>query len=158
MMSLKDELHFFIDSYHAGQRLITTDALEQLRHHGDRLVSGLIQLLTDDDPDVREFAVDLLNEIRPRPVAAVPALIARMNDPERLVQLSVLNTIGDFGPAAAAAVPHLEPWLDFQDEYLRMLAMTTIMRTNLARIDEFLPEVVAALSSDSRNVRHIAGA
>jgi HEAT repeat protein len=157
MLSLKDELHYFIDSYDAGLPLITPNALEELRHHGDRLVPGLIELLADDDADVRELAVDLLNEIRPRPHAAVPALIERLNDPERLVQLSVLNTIGDFGPAAAAAIPFLEPWLAYQDQYLRMLAMTTIMRINYARIDEFLPQVIAALSSDSPNVRHIAG-
>lgn len=157
MLTLKDELHYFIDSYHDGQKLITPNALEELRHHGGELVPGLIELLADEDADVRELAVDLLNEIRPRPVAAVPALIARLDDPERLVQLSILNCIGDFGPAAAAAVPHLEPWLAFQDEYLRMLAMTTIMRLNLARTEEFLPEVFAALTSDSPNVRYVAG-
>lgn len=156
MISLKDEIHYLIDSYHAGQPLVTPDALEALRHHGD-LVPGLIGLLSDDDADVRELAVDLLNEIRPRPVAAVPALLSRLDDPERLVQLSILNCIGDFGGAAAAAIPHLEPWLSFQDEYLRMLAMTTIMRINYARIDDFLPEVISALSSDNPNVRHIAG-
>jgi len=157
MISLKDEIHYLIDSYHAKQRLVTPDALEALRHHGDYLIPGLIELLADEDADVRELAVDLLNEIRPRPVAAVPALLARLNDPERLVQLAILNCIGDFGGAAAAAIPHLEPWLDYQDEYLRLLAMTTIMRINLARIDEFLPEVIAALSSDNPNVRHIVG-
>lgn len=156
MMTLKDELHFFIDSYDEGLPLVTPDALEQLAHHGNGLVPGLIELLTDEDADIREFAVDLLAEIRPRPRAAVPALIEMLNDSETLVRMAAINTIGDFGPTAAATVPLLEQWLRDEDEYLRIVAMTTLMRVAPSRNDLFF-EIRAALTSDSPNVRRIAG-
>ncbi len=155
MLSLKDELHYFIDSYHAGIPLVTPDALEQLAHHGDRLVPGLIELLSDDDPDVREFAVDLLAEIRPRPRAAVPALIERLSDPETLVRLAVVNMIGDFGHFAKEAIPVLEPLLSSPDEYQRTLAAKTILQIDRSRT-ELMPIINAALSTEQPNTRLLA--
>lgn len=155
MLSLKDELHYFIDSYHAGIPLVTPDALEQLAHHGDELVQGLIGMLADEDADVREFAVDLLSEIRPRPRAAVPALIERLTDPETLVRMAVFNCIGDFGHVAAAAIPVLEPLLSSTDEYRRTLAATTILQIDRSRTD-LMPIIKAALSTQQPNTRLLA--
>ena len=154
-MTIRDELARLVAMNNAEQNVPEHIALQQLEHFGDDLIPGLIECLTDVDAEVRRKAVGLLDEARPRSNVAVPALIERMQDEDWLVQVTVLTHIGHFGPIAAAAIPHLEPWLDSPNEFLRMLALSAIMRLDPNRTD-LLPDISEAMTSREFSVRSIA--
>lgn len=155
MPDIRDELCRFIWLNEQGQWEHTCDALEQLEQFGDDLIPGLIQCLEDGHPDVRHLAVQVLGAARPRSDAAVPALIERLTDEDWLVVTSVILALGDFGPLAAAAIPQVEPWLESPNEYLRLLAATTIVKLDPSRT-EFLPGIRDATNSDHPVVRSSA--
>ena len=138
MSCIRDELCRLIRLNEQEQLAPHDIALEQLERFGDDLIPGLIECLSDGHPDVRHLAVQLLSEARPRSNSAVPALIERLSDEDWLVVTSVIFHIGDFGPMAAAAIPNVEPWLESPNEYLRILAATTIVKLDPSRT-EFLP-------------------
>ena len=56
---------------------------------------------------------------------------------------------------AAAAIPQVEPWLENPNEYLRILATTTIVKLDPSRT-EFLPGIRVATLSDHPVVRSFA--
>ena len=155
MTSIREELCRFIRLNEQNQWEQSCDALDQLEHFGDDLISGLIECLTDGHPDVRHQAVQLLGASRPRSDAAVPALIERLNDEDWLIVTSVILVLGGFGPLAAAAIPQTEPWLESPNEYLRLLAATTIIKLDPNRT-EFLPVIRAATMSDHPVVQSVA--
>ena len=155
MTSIRDELCRFIHLNEQGQWEQTLNALDQLERFGDDLIPGLIECLEDGHPDVRHQAVRLLGDARPRSDVAVPNLIERMADEDWLVVTSVILTLGDFGPQAATAIPQIEPWLESPNEYLRLLAATTILKLDPSR-SEFLPLIRAATMSDHPVVQSFA--
>jgi len=147
MPSIREELCRFIRLNEQDQWVGAYDALEELERFGDDLIPGLIECLADGHPDVRHQAVRLLASARPRSNSAVPALIERMEDEDWLIVTSTMLYLGDFGPLAAAAIPQVEPWLESPNEYLRVLAATTIVKLDPHRT-EFLPRIRAATMSD----------
>lgn len=155
MSATRNELHRLIRDNEHEQWVPNDEALQRLEYLDDDLIPGLIECLNDKDPKVRCLAVELLIEARPRSNIAVPELIKRLADEDRNVQSAVVNRIADFGPLAVEAIPFLEPWLDFSHEYLRVLAMTTIVILDPSRT-ELLPEIKATLASDNPNVRFVA--
>jgi len=155
MLSIREELCRFIRLNEQDQWVCSGDALEQIERFGDDLIPGLIECLADGHPDVRHQAVRLVAAARPRSNSAVPALIERLADEDWLVAVAVMTHIGDFGTLAAGAVPHLEPWLESPNEYLRVLAATTIMKLDPNRT-EFLPSIRAATMSDNPVVQSFA--
>ena len=155
--SIRDELCRFIRLNEQEQMFPHDIALEQLERFGKDLIPGLIECLADGHPDVRRLAVALLSEARPRSNFAVPALIERLSDEDWLVVTSVIFHIGDFGSLAAAAIPHVEPWLGSPNEYLRILAATTIVKLDQSRT-EFLPRIRAAMNSNHPVARDMARA
>ena len=96
---------------------------------------------------MRHQAVRLLAAARPRSNSAVPALIERLADEDWLIVTSTMLYLGDFGPLAAAAIPEVTKWLESPNEYLRVLAVTTIVKLDPNRT-EFLPSIRAAMNSD----------
>ena len=74
-------------------------------------------------------------------------MIETLTDPDRLVRTSAAFHLGFFGPLAHAAVPLLESWLTDADEYVRALALTTILRADPTRT-ELLPLVRATASKN----------
>jgi HEAT repeat protein len=155
MPSIRDELCRFIQLNEKEQWVGAYDALEQLEHFGDDLIPCLIECLEDGHPDVRHLAVQLLAAARPRSDVAVPALIERMGDEDWLIVTSTMLYLGDFGPIAAAAIPQIEGWLESPNEYLRLLAATTIVKLDPSRT-EFLPSIRAATMSDHPVVQSFA--
>ena len=155
MPSIRDELCRFIQLNEQEQWVSSGDALEQIRQFGDDLIPGLIECLEDGHPDVRHQAVKLLAAARPRSDVAVPNLIERLGDEDWLIVTSVILALGDFGPLAAAAIPQVEPWLESPNEYIRLLAATTIVKLDPNRT-EFLPSIRAATMSDHPVVRSFA--
>ena len=152
MPSIREELCRFIRLNEQEQWVPAGDALEQIEHFGDDLIPGLIHCLDDGHPDVRHQAIRLLAVARPRSDVAVPALIERMGDEDWLIVTSVMLHLGDFGTLAAAAIPQVEPWLESPNEYLRLLAATTIVKLDPSRT-EYLTSIRAATMSDHPVVR-----
>ena len=155
MPSIREELCRFIRLNEQDQWVPSGDALEQIERFGDDLIPGLIECLEDGHPDVRHQAVRLLAAARPRSNSAVPALIERLADEDWLVTVAVMTNIGDFGPLAAAAIPEVEKWLESPNEYLGVLAATTIMKLDPNRT-EFIPIIRAATMSDHPVARDTA--
>ena len=155
MPDIRDELCRFIKMNEQGNWEQTCDALEQLEHFGDDLIPGLIECLEDGHPDIRHEAVKLLSTARPRSYVAIPSLIERLADEDWLVVTSVILALGDFGPLAVAAIPLVEPWLESPNEYIRLLAATTIVKLDPNRT-EFLQSIRAATMSDHPVVQSFA--
>ncbi len=155
MTSVRDELCRFIRLNEEERWVGAYDALEELERFGDDLIPGLIECLADGHPDVRHQAVQLLGAVRPRSDAAVPALIERLDDEDWLIVTSVILALGDYGELAAAAIPQIEPWLENPNEYLRVLAATTIVKLDPSRT-EFLPGILDATHSDHPVARSFA--
>lgn len=155
MTSIRDELCRFIRLNEQEQWVGAYDALEELEQFGDDLIPGLIECLEDGHPDVRHLAVKLLAAARPRSDVAVPDLIERLADEDWLIVTSVILALGDFGPLAVAAIPQVEPWLESPNEYIRLLAATTIIKLDPNRT-EFLQSIRAATMSDHPVVQSFA--
>lgn len=155
MPSVRDELCKFIRMNEQGQWVPSGDALEQMEQFGECLIPGLIECLTDGHPDVRRQAVQLLAAARPRSDVAVPKLIERLEDEDWLIVTSTILHLGDFGSLAAAAISQIEPWLHSPNEYVRLLAATTIVKLDPSRT-EFLSSIRDATSSDHPVVQSLA--
>jgi HEAT repeat protein len=153
--SIREELCRFIRLNEQEQMVHSGDALEQMGRFGDDLIPGLIECLEDGHPDVRHQAVQLLAAARPRSDVAVPNLIERLTDEDWLIVTSTILHLGDFGPLAVAAIPQIEPWLKSPNEYLRLLAATTIIKLDPTRT-EFLPVIRDAKNNDHPVVRSFA--
>ncbi len=156
MPNIRDELCRFIRMNEQEQWEQSCDASKYLERFGDDLIPGLIECLDDGHPDVRHQAVNTLTVARPRSDVAVPNLIERLTDDDWLVVTSVILALGDFGPMAAAAIPQIEPWLQSPNEYIRLLAATTIVKLDSNRT-EFLPRIREATTSDHPVFGHSHG-
>ncbi len=155
MLSIRDELCRFIRMNQQEQWEQSCDAHKDLDRFGDDLIPGLIECLSDGHPDVRHQAVTMLGAARPRSDVAVPHLIERLADEDWLIVTSTIFHLGDFGPLAAAGIPQIEPWLESPNEYLRLLAATTIVKLDPSRT-EFLSGIRAATRSDNPVVQSLA--
>lgn len=155
MPDIREELCRFIRLNEEERWVGAYDGLEELERFGEGVIPGLIECLRDGHPDVRQLAVQLLVAARPRSNSAVPALIGRMADEDWLVITTVMLGLGDFGPLAAGAIPQVEAWLESPNEYLRLMAATTIIKLDPSRT-EFLPMILDASKSDLLVVRDFA--
>ena len=70
-----------------------------------------------------------------------------MGDEDWLVVTTTIHVLGDFGKLAAKAIPQIEGWLESPNEFLRTLAMITIVKIDLLRT-EFLADIREAMNSD----------
>ena len=155
MPSIRDELCRFIRMNEQEQWEQSCDAHKDLEQFGDDLIPGLIKCLSDGHPDVRHQAVNMLAAARPRSDVAVPDLIERLKDEDWLIVTSTILHLGDFGPLAAAAIPPIEPWLHSANEYVRLLAATTILKLDPSRA-ELLSVIMDATNSDHPVVQSLA--
>ena len=153
--SIREELCRFVWLNEQERWEETCNALDQLEHFGDELISGLIECLSDGNPDVRHQAVNLLGAARPRSDVAVPDLIGMLQDEDWLIVTSTVFHLGAFGPLAAAAIPQIEPWLESPNEFIRLQAATTIVKLDPDR-KEFLPMIRDATGSDNLTVQRFA--
>lgn len=151
MTSIREERYRFIRLNEQGKCERSLNALDQLERFGD----DLIECIEDGHPVLRHQAIRLLGAARPRSDVAVPVLIERLEDENWRVVTSAIFALGDFGPLASAAIPQIEPWLDSPNEYLRLLAATTIVKLDGSRT-EFLPIMRDSTQSDDLVVRDFA--
>jgi len=112
----------------------------------------LIDLLADDDPEMRLLAIDVLGELQPD-VRSFPGLIAALDDPDPLVRVWAASLVVEFGARAKAAIPALERWFTSdasmtvaRQEWFRVTAADTIVRIDSSRTD-VLPVLLEVLES-----------
>lgn len=130
------------------QSLFAHDALSHLEHFGNELIPGLVACLNDSDSEVRRVAIDLLAMTRPQSDRAVPLIIERLADEDRLVRLAAFWQLREeFGPMSVVVIPYLQTWLSCDDEYERILSLTSILTIDPSRTD-LLPEIWNGTSSD----------
>ena len=155
LTTIRDELCRFIWLNEQERWEETCNALEQLENFGDELIPGLIECLSDGNPDVRHQAVRLLGAARPRSNVAVSDLIGMLQDEDWLIVTSTMFHLGAFGPLAGAAIPQIEPWLQSPNEFIRIQAATTILKLDPNR-KEFLPMIWEATGSDNLTIQRFA--
>lgn len=111
-------------------------------------VSGLLDLLADDDTVGRTAAVQALGQLGPEAASAVEPLAARLSDPA--LQSYVIETLGKIGPAAAPAVPRLIELAKSTDQRASVLpALTKIGRGATPA----LPLIYGCLNDPASDVR-----
>lgn len=147
-VTIRDELCRIIRLNELERCIDASEGLAQLDgKYSERVIPGLIDCLKDGNPDIRRWAVRLLAAARPRSNMAVPHLIELLHDEDWLVTVCLMTLIGDFGALAVAAIPYVEPWIESPNEYLRVLAATTILKIDPLRT-EFLPLIQRAAESE----------
>ena len=99
-------------------------AVDILINFGSRAVSPLIAELESDDGGVRKFALDILGEIRDS--SCVPAMIAALGDPDDNVRAAAAENLGKIG--APEAVPALLEALERPDLWFRFTILDALGR------------------------------
>lgn len=157
MTEIRQELLNLIALNSAEQWVPEHIAYQQVfDRHGDRLIPGLIECLSDDDAEVRRLAVNLLDEAGPAATPALPAVIQKIADPDRLVRVAAAHCLEKFGPLAVDAVPLLLPWLQNDHEYIRLLAAITILKIDQTMRGELMPLIEAATTSTNPMMQGLA--
>ena len=113
----------------------------------------LVELLADEDAEMRLFAIDLLDEVPPDE-RTLPALIHALDDDDALVRIWAASLVVEFGEKAKAAIPALMKWmipdesmLPHRQEWFRVTAADAIIRIDPSRLDTTLPVLLDALDS-----------
>lgn len=157
MSETRQELLNLIALNNAERWLPEHIAFKQLlNRHGDRLIPGLIECLSDDEAEVRRLAVNLLDEAGLDATPALPAIIQKIADSDRLVRVAAAHCLEKFGPLAVEAVPLVLTWLQDDHEYVRLLAAVTIFRLDPTKRAELMPLIQAATASNNPMVQGMA--
>ncbi len=90
---------------------------------GQRAVIGLINLLDDPHPDVRQIAIDALGVLRAH-IAMEKLETILEKDPDPKIRLKAARTLGKLGSKAGLIL--VIRLLDEKDEYLKRLAVRTL--------------------------------
>lgn len=99
---------------------------------GKHSIVPLIQLLQDDDQQIRSFACHTLGKIGTDAKEAVPQLIKMLGSANAFDRRDAAITIGDIGPEAKEAVPMLNMMLYDENKYLRYTAVTVLGRLGVS--------------------------
>jgi len=157
MTEIRQELLTLIALNNAEQWVPEHIAFQQLLdRHGDRLITGLIECLGDDDAEIRRLAVNLLDEAGLVAAPALPGVIRMIADMDRLVRVAAAHCLVKFGPLAVDAVPLLLPWVQDGHEYIRLLASVTLIRLDPTKRVELMPLIQAARGSENPMVQGMA--
>ncbi len=120
--------------------------ISQLQALGLLKSSSLINALSNEDPNIRLFTIDILSELDPIQ-SSLPALINALKDPDRIVRISAVEPVARFGREAKAAIPVLETWLDDDKIHVGIAAAVAIGMIDPQKISEVLPVLINGLES-----------
>lgn len=127
MTEIRKELEHLIALNHAEQWVPNHIAFQQLlERHGERIIAGLIECLSDEDAEVRQMAAGLLEEAGKRAEPAVHALIQRLSDEDNSVVVTAMFALKRLAPFARSAIPALKELMTNHDPHLRIVAAATI--------------------------------
>jgi HEAT repeat protein len=150
-----DALPPLCDMLSGGERV---PALRALARYGDEAAPAIprvIELLGDDDSEVRWNAARTLGKIGPTAREAVPALVATLKDDDALVREHAAEALGDIGPDAKNAVLPLMAALKDPDARVRRDAVRSLGQIGLADKDA-IPAVRSLLKDKDDKVRRAA--
>ena len=112
----------------------------------------LVELLSDEDAEMRLFAIDLLDEINPDG-RTLSALIHALDDNDPLVRIWAASLVVEFGARGRAAIRAFMKWMipdesmpQHRQEWFRVTAADAISRIDPSRTD-ILPVLLDALES-----------
>jgi HEAT repeat protein len=88
----------------------------------DYSVSGQMDALTHEDPDVRSTAATVLGKYGADAKEAVPGLVALLKDKDKHVRRSAAYALARFGKDASDAIPGLKEALRDEDPKVREAA------------------------------------
>ena len=139
---------------HGGISVINS-TVKALESRKDAVVRELVDILEDEDPRIRYWALRGLDYLRPTQPAAIAALVHTMAEDQPDLRMLATAALGDIGPAAAEAIPALITAL--QDEYhmVRRDALLALGQMEEAA-NSLIPHFVEGLSDPHPRVRGIA--
>jgi HEAT repeat protein len=120
------------DMLNDGERVPALRALARYGAEAAPAIPRAIELLDDDDSEVRWNAARTLGKIGPAAREAVPALVAALKDDDALVREHAAEALGDIGPDAKNAVLPLMAVLKDPDARVRRDAVRSLGQIGLA--------------------------
>jgi HEAT repeat protein len=125
-------------------RAYAADALTRIGP-ADRYAGEIVplagQLLSEADPAIRRYALQLLGQFRERGADYVPEILRLLSDTDHTVRTSAAQTLPTLGKKAVAGVPHLLKLLkEDKDQWVRITSADA-----LGEIGDASPQVVAGL-------------
>lgn len=115
----------------------------------------LIDLLKDQDPEVRAGAASIIGSVGSNASVATEDLIPLLKDPEFRVRLATTQTLAEIGTRAGKAVPTLREALNDQEHDIRAHAAKALGKMGSAAKDAIL-ELNTLLADQDRDVRRFA--
>ena len=98
---------------------------------GPAAAPPLVQLLQNENPDVRAHATVALNWLGPDAKEAVPALIRVLQDEDNSVRRGAAFALMRIGPDARDAIPHLTKALQDKDSKVRDVATMALKEIDI---------------------------
>lgn len=146
MTEIRKELERLIALNYAEQWVPNHIAFQQLLEgHGDHIIAGLIECLTDENAEVRQLAAGMLEEAGKRAEPAVHALTLRLTDEDRSVVVTAMFALKRLAQFARSAIPALNVILTNSSEpYLQIVAAATVGKI-VPEDPHSIPILVAAL-------------
>ena len=155
MTEIRKELERLIGLNYAEQWVPNHIAFQQLLEgHGDRIIAGLIECLTDENAEVRQLAAGMLEEAGKRAEPAVHALTLRLTDEDRSVVVTAMFALKRLAPFARSAIPALKELMANHEPHLRIVAAATIGK--IAPEDPSTVPILVATLDDPNSLNRAA--
>ncbi len=122
---------------------------------GPTSIPAFMELLNDQDEQMRSLAIWGLGEIGPEANTAVPALTALLKEKNESVRQAAARALGEIGPQAQMAVPALTELLQDKDVLLRWVAAKALGEIDL-EAKSSAPALTKLLKDKNREVRDAA--
>jgi HEAT repeat protein len=123
------------------------EALEVLIAVGRPAVPVLLELLHDEDAELRESAIYAFGEFGPAAPEAVPALIGLYSTEPLERRIAIANTLAEIGSGARQAIPVLIPALSSSSGAMRLAAAQALWRIE-GRPERVVPVLMAVVEAD----------
>ena len=122
----------------------------------DAALDGLINALDDDEPLVREIAVERLREMGPKAIRAADAVIDRLgHDPSIRVRWQAARTLTEIARGKPAVIPALIAAIDDENPVVGETALSSL--ADLGKEAEgALPAIRKALQNRAESIRRAA--
>ena len=113
------------------------------------------KLLSDEDVEVRRFAVSMIGLVEADLQDVMQPLVGALADSNPFVRGTAAMVLADYGQKVAEVLPHLEGLLQ-DEESIRVTAVHAILCIAPERTEELTPILAEALSNEDKTVRQRA--
>ncbi|MBD2066248.1 HEAT repeat domain-containing protein [Leptolyngbya sp. FACHB-671] len=118
----------------------------------DEAITSLLDLLKDEDRNVRGSAADAIGNLGKASDEVIAALLSLLKDEDRIVQGSAVGAIGNLGKASDEVIAALLSLLKDEDSNVRWSAADAIGNLGKAS-DEVIAALLSLLKDEDSNVR-----